>query len=486
MQNHQIHWGEGLFLRPQHFQGADRYWQELIAASSRIDTAFNWGVFSLEWNEEALDNQIIDLVRLEARSRQGTLVSIGAAMANRVDLNQKSEIDPRFDEFLRENGGVRVFVGIPHLKLSRRNVAGDASDAQSRFIASGRQFEDESTGGNPQELEVKDLNVQILFESDDLTGYETIGIMRLIRSSEQDGKLVLDTTWYPPCLTTRAVGMMQRNIMEAVYDVVKSRGDMIRRQVVDAGVSFSTQRAGAVDNLVLLQAVNEALGILNCHAFSDGVHPFVAYTGLCQIIGRLSIFGPEKSNGDMPRYDHDNLYEIFWWALNRIKSLINVGDEGYFQRFFKGAGPELLRKPKLRVSLEPEWFGPDWQIILGLHSIDLPVSECMSLLQSEWVFKIGDPGKIDWYYERQARGVRLGSVKQVPGVLPVSKKWMFFSFRGDEAWDEVQQTGTVVFRFNADQVANVTELENHQTILMKAGDHQYSLEFAVFAVRDHR
>lgn len=484
MQNRQLHWGEGLFLRPQHFQTADRYWQELIGVSSSVDTAYNWGMFRAEINEEALDNQIVEVVRFQARSKQGTLISFDSSTVDKVDLNQKSEADPRFDEFLREQNGVKVYLGVPHLKMSRRNVSVEGNDNQSRFVATVKQFEDESTGGNPQELEVKDLNVQILFESDDLSGFETVPIFRLVRSKELDAKLVRDSNYFPPCLSTRAFGPLQRNIMEASYDVLKSRGDILRRQVVDAGVSFSTQRAGAVDSLMLLQAINEALGTLNCHSFAEGVHPFVAYTSLCQIIGRLSVFGSEKDNGDMPRYDHENLYEIFWWALTRIRSLIDVGDAGYFQRFFKGSGPEILRKPKMQVSLEPEWFGRNWQLVLGLHSLDIPTSDCLTLLSNQWVWKIGDPGKVDWYYERQARGLRLGSLRQTPSVLPVSKKWQFFSFREGESWDEVKSTCSIAFRFNADQVANVNELENHQTIVMKNGDRKVAMEFAVFAVKD--
>ena len=486
MQNRQLHWGEGLFLRPQHFQAADRFWQELISVSSAFDTAFNWGVCRAEINEDALNNQIIDLVQIHARSKLGTLVSFDASTIDKVDLAQKSESDPRFDEFLRNNNGAKVFLGIPHLKMSRQNVALQKGDHQSRFLAVAKQVEDESAGGNPQEIEVKDFNLQILFESDDLSGFETIPLFRLIRSREVGAKLIRDVNYYPPCLTTKSVAPLQRNVMEAAYDALKSRGEALRRQVVEAGVTFSTQRAGAVDNLMLLQAINESLGTLHCHSFSDGVHPYVAYTALCQIIGRLSVFGIDKENGEMPHYDHEDLYRIFSWAILRIKSLIDTGDEGYFQRFFKGSGPEILSKPKLQVSLEPEWFGRDWEIILGLHSIDLPTSECLSLLQGEWVFKVGAPSQVDFFYERHARGIRLGSVKQLPSVLPISKKWRFFSFKTDEAWEDAQTSCSIAFRFNADQVSNVTELEKHQTIEMKAGDRKVAMEFAVFAIKNSR
>ena len=117
----------------------------------------------MELNEDALDNQVLDIVRFRGRSKQGTIISFDASTIDKVNLNQKSEADPRFDEFIRDQGGVKAYLAIPHLKMSRKNVALNGSDPQARFVASVRQFEDESTGGNPQDIETKDLNVQILF-----------------------------------------------------------------------------------------------------------------------------------------------------------------------------------------------------------------------------------------------------------------------------------------------------------------------------------
>ncbi|MCP4096799.1 MAG: type VI secretion system baseplate subunit TssK [Planctomycetaceae bacterium] len=484
MQNRQVHWDEGLFLRPQHFQTADRYWQELIGVSSSLDNAYNWGVFKLEINQEALDNQIVEIVRCQARTKSGTLISFDASTIDRVDMAQKAESDVRFEEYLRENNGLRVYLGVPYLRMSRKNVAPESGDQHARYCSSANSIEDETSGGNPQDVNVKDLNLQILFESDDLSGYETVPVCRLVRSRDIDAKLQVDSTYFPPCLTTAAFGPLQRNMMEGAHDLLKSRGDLLRRQLVDSGASFATQRAGVVEDLLLLQSINEAVGMLNCYSFSDGVHPHEGYAALCQIIGRLSIFSEAKEIGEMPRYNHDDLFGIFSWALRRIKILIDRGEAGYFQRFFKGSGPEISLKPKMTVTLEPEWFGRDWQIILGLHSIDLSTSECLDLLQREWIFKLGAPNQVDFFFERHARGIKLGSVKQLPSVLPVSQKWQFFSFKVDEAWEDAKSSCAISFRFNADQVANLSDLENRQTLEMKVKDATAAMEFAVFAVKD--
>ncbi len=481
MQHKQLNWSEGLFLRPHHFQSADRYWHELIGLSSSFDQGHNYGIFSIELNEDALENQILQIVRFRARTKMGTVIAFDDSIVDRVDLNQKLESDPKFVEFLRDQNGIRIYLGVPHLKLSKPNVAVGAGNGQVRYLASLRQLEDEVAGGNPQEVETRSLNIRFLFESDDLDGYEAIPVFRLTRSRDVDGRLKRDTTYYPPCLTVRSHPDLQRNILESVYDLLNSRAEILRRQVVDTGTTFATQVAGAVERLMLLRTINEALGGLNCYAFSDGVHPFDAYAMLCQLIGRLSVFGADKSIGDMPRYDHDDLYTIFRWALDRIRVLIDIGDEGYFQRFFKGTG-----RAKLRVNIESEWFSRNWQLVLGIHSMDLSSSECLSNLDRSVAWKLAQPSFVDYCYEKQARGLKLRTLRNVPTVLPKTPGWSFFSIAEDDLWDEVKSEGAIALRLNSDQVKNLADLENNQTIHLQPGDKKFRVEFAVFAIREKK
>ena len=54
MRNSPVHWHEGLFLRPHHFQAADRYWAERIQTSESWDHPYNYGLYSLELSREAV------------------------------------------------------------------------------------------------------------------------------------------------------------------------------------------------------------------------------------------------------------------------------------------------------------------------------------------------------------------------------------------------------------------------------------------------
>ena len=110
MRNRPVHWHEGMFLRPQHFQAADRHWEEQIAVSSQWDQAYNYGLRSIELSRDALANYQVQLTGCEARLRDGTLVSFAAGQApDRVDLK----------ECFATESMVTVYLALPKLALGR-------------------------------------------------------------------------------------------------------------------------------------------------------------------------------------------------------------------------------------------------------------------------------------------------------------------------------------------------------------------------------
>ena len=49
-------WGEGLFLRPQHFQQQDRYHEQRLHDSVKALHPYAWGVSQLQLDRDALHN----------------------------------------------------------------------------------------------------------------------------------------------------------------------------------------------------------------------------------------------------------------------------------------------------------------------------------------------------------------------------------------------------------------------------------------------
>ncbi|OWK37916.1 type VI secretion system baseplate subunit TssK [Fimbriiglobus ruber] len=113
-----VYWHEGMFLRPHHFQAADRYWADQVAQSGRWDVPYNWGVRRIAIDTAALTNYRFVVTSLQARMRDGTVVRVPQDASLRP-LEEK-DLKKAFDTQDR----VEVVLAVPTLDVGRPNVVG--------------------------------------------------------------------------------------------------------------------------------------------------------------------------------------------------------------------------------------------------------------------------------------------------------------------------------------------------------------------------
>ena len=473
MQNPAVHWSEGMFLRPHHFQAADRYWAEFAGLHSRFDHPYGYGVQSLSVSEDALSNGLLEIVGLAARFRDGTIVSQASTHVQSVDLQTRLKLATI------GTSPITVYLAVPQLYEGRENTASKPTDALTRYIELQREIDDESNGGNRQEINLRNLNVRILFSTDDLSGFEIVPLLRIVQSGANKPGFRIDPNYFPPSISVQSWGdlaTMVREIRNFIGARIKTLGGLIE----DRGLTLSSQVHGDMEKIMLMHVMNEAYGELSCHAFASGVHPLTAYTALCSIIGRCSIFGGSAMSIVEPmKYDHDDLETIFRWATDEIRRLINsVKDDECIQRPFIGFGRGM------HVALEAEWFSQEWDWFFGVNPINISVEECLQLLKKDLDWKLGATDKVEQYMTERQPGVRLKSVQQLPRGLTNRGKWIFLQIRvEDEAWKQVQFTQTMAMRVRTEQISNLDSLEGNRKMHVSVQGQPYSLEFAVFAVR---
>ena len=114
MSSRAVHWYEGMFLRPHHFQAAHRHVNEQTRRNHKWDFHYNWGLRSVEIDLKALANHRLVIHSLEARLRDGTVVFVPKdkplAM---VDLRPV---------FQRARQAI-VYLAVPSMYLGRRNAS---------------------------------------------------------------------------------------------------------------------------------------------------------------------------------------------------------------------------------------------------------------------------------------------------------------------------------------------------------------------------
>ncbi|MDD4268218.1 MAG: type VI secretion system baseplate subunit TssK [Pirellulales bacterium] len=470
MHNLPVHWCEGLFLRPQHLQAADRSWRETLGTSEHWDHQYNYGLRRIELSEESISNWQLQVNACHARMKDGSLVQLDAGQElDRIDL--KAAFD--------RSDTVRAYLAVPRLKLGQRNVSRGEDGEPVRYLEATAILPDESEGGNDQEVQLRRLNVRLLLSTEDLSGYELLPIAEIQRSGENESVPRLSSKYIPPLLAIDAWAGLGRDIVRAIYDLLGKKAEVLSQQVINRGISLVSQEPGDLDRLLMLLQLNTAIAALEVLAFAQGVHPLVAYVELCRIVGQLSIFGPSRRLPEIPHYDHDDLGRIFGWIREQIEILLGlVRDYEFEQRYFVGESRGM------RVALDPKWLGADWKWFVGVQTGVLSERECLEMLSPgnlDW--KLGSAKQVDALFQYGAEGLQLTPLSQAPRALPAVRDWVYYEVtRGNAAWKDVLDTQTLAMRLKDSLILNLDTLQGARKLVVSFAGKQVSLHFALFAV----
>ncbi|MFO0938006.1 MAG: type VI secretion system baseplate subunit TssK [Gemmataceae bacterium] len=432
-----VHWHEGMFLRPHHFQASDRFWSDQSRQVSRWDQPYNWGIRKIDIDLNALKNFRFVVSNLQARLRDGTVIRCPQdASLPECDLHER---------FATKNE-LEVFLAVPTLEVGRANV-GSAADEASRYRIESPVggVADENNGQNPRPVQFRRLNLQVLFSGDDPAGYETLPLAVLSRSTQGETTPILHRPFIPPILSCDGWPPLRADILQPIYykigSLVRDLGGIVR----DREITFQETDPEARVMFEQVRLLNEAATVTRILARTEGVHPLVAYTELCRLIGQLAIFGVERACPDLSDYDHDNLGMCFFELKRIIDHLLNmIGAERKFQqRPFSGFGLQM------RVDMEESWLAAGWQMFVGVES-NLASGEVIALLTSgQMNMKIASTDRVEEVYSQGHRGMVFRYEPQPPRVLPITKKDTYFSIeRSQDEWPFVLRSRRVAIRLN--------------------------------------
>ena len=125
----QVHWHEGLFLKPHHLQTMQRDLAEAGMRERRLSVPFPYGVIDLRLSTDALENMLIRIDRLRAIMPSGLEVDLpGNADVPALDIKRV---------FQASSGSFTVSLAVPLWQGSRANTV-DHTPASSGSTASRR------------------------------------------------------------------------------------------------------------------------------------------------------------------------------------------------------------------------------------------------------------------------------------------------------------------------------------------------------------
>ena len=467
-----------MFLRPQHFQAAERHWKEVSRTSEQWDHQYGYGLRSIEISPEAISNSQFEIQSLRARMRDGTMISIGPEL-NRVDLKEA---------FAKEST-VKIFLAVPQVSSTGANVGDAESAAYTRYTAVEESVTEEAAGGNDQLIEFRKPNVQLVDSTREMPGFELLPIAQLNRAAGGEAVPQLDPLYIPPVIAVDGWTNLERDYVRAIFDMIGTKIDLVAQQVRNRGITLASQEPGDLERIFMLRILNEASAVLKILTFAQGVHPLTAYGELCRIAGMLAIFGPDRMLDDVPAYDHDDLGRIFEWVRSRIAALLAAVQEDQFeQRYFTGVIVEGAsgRYPRMQVDMESKWLGPDWDLYVGIKVENAPLKVARDLLVRPGYIdlKMGSSERVDDMFAHRAEGVRFTQLEQVPRALPLSNDWIYYEvIRNSPEWQHVFNSKTLALRFNERLIESPEELHGKNKLIVNVQQRKVGMELSVFAVR---
>ncbi len=468
MGSNSLLWGEGLFLRPHHFQSIERQFHETRRISDSWSTPNYYGLHKISIETDALSNWRVSLSSCHLRLMDGTLLRFPE------DCHISPVSIPK-TTFRNIESRVRVYVGISELRRGTNNIA-TSSDSltPARYVAHSEGIEDENRAGNPQEIEYRKLNPQILIGDDAARGFDAIPIMQLRLGATAEAPPQLDPDYIPPILVQEAWAPLA-SFIRSVYDRLGATAEQLARQMVDRGVAFASGHREDLERILHLHSVNTALGGLSVLPFSRGLHPFLLYTELCRAVGSLAIFRRERKMPELPLYDHDNLALCFL-SLRRLLEIEVSADESYVRIPFAAQGLQMS------VRLKADWLEPAWAFYIGVEA-NLKTTRVTELLsEKELGMKAGSTEEVDHIYRMGRRGVRFVPVGDAPRVFPRAN-WHYFRVDRDDAWTNVERSLNLGVRFNERMVQKQVNGENRVDVMDRESGSLVSLAFSLFAIR---
>jgi type VI secretion system protein ImpJ len=470
MSERAVHWHEGMFLRPHQLQTAQRYNSHQLFLTSAWDHTYYWGLRRFDLDRNALANHRFVVNRLQLRLRDGTLVEADNASLPALDLRPHME---------RESV-LTISLAVPVVALTRANVASPTSNGLGgRYLVESVHLEDENTGINPQHIQVRRLNLKLLTSNQDERGYETLKLATIEKSGGADATPQIHQPYIPPLLACDSWDPLKKGILQAVFDLLGRKIELLSDQMVTRGITVESQSAGDARIVGQLSIMNEIYALLNIIAFAEGIHPLTAYYELCRAVGQLCIFKSPHRPPRLPLYDHDNLGFCFWQVKKHLDALIeDVAPPEYEVVPFEGVGK------RMQVTLQPRWLLTQWHMFVGVKS-SLDVNEVNSLLtRGQLDMKIGSAEKVERIFLQGLQGLRFSYNDKPPRALPSSAGLIYYQVsRDSEEWANVQQSLTLAIRLNEKRIAGDIQGKRILTIT-RANGQPTAMDFALYIVRN--
>ena len=402
-------WGEGLFLRPQHFQQQDRYHETRLRDSVRALHPYSWGVGQLQVDRDALQNDTLRLLELTVFFPDGEIYAAPGA----------DELPPELDlsEIPRGQQELIFYAALPAFKNFGGNFApeGQSSNA-ARFAQHNADTPDLYTQAANAQLAYLKKSLRLLQESEPRDSYVSVPLLRLRRLST--GGFEQDPSFVPPSLSIRSAPLLFLQLRR-LLDALQAKVDALYGHHREPSKNVIEFRSGDMSTFWLLHTASSAHASLSHYFHHPTLHPERLYEALLSLAGALMTFSKGISLSDLPPYEHVNPGPGFARLHSIIRELL---DTVISSKYFAIALSEV--RPSYHIGALDSGKIDDKTTFYIAVSADIPAVQLVDVVPLR--FKVGAPDDVEKFVLSALPGVRLQYTPQPPAALAVRPDTCYF------------------------------------------------------------
>jgi type VI secretion system protein ImpJ len=298
-------WSEGLFLRTQHFQQQDRFFEGLVRAALQAGQLHVFG-----FRELTLDPALLDAGRIGVLSARGIFPD-GTPFAIPDTMNAPPPLPVSAD---MTEGSVQLALALE----PPGGVGFDPAHAEptgARYRGRIERVRDAVAGGaDPEEIEIARPQALLLAPGRAVGGYTALPVAQP-KGLRADGAAALDESFLPPTLAVAALPWYAQLLQEVITGldrIAEAHGKMV----------LGGPGRG-VENLLILQLSNAARPRLAHMLAQDVYHPAELYKELAGLAGTMATYGSSSRRlTELPPYDHMAPGPAFAALADTLRSLI--------------------------------------------------------------------------------------------------------------------------------------------------------------------
>ena len=425
-------WGEGLFLRPQHFQLQDAYHEQRLNHIIQASLPFAYGIQSIEFDETQLGMNILALSRIKMVWQDGEIYR-----APELDLLP----EPIQLDTLNLRTEMAIYLALPMIQASKQNLHHQDHSQSSRYHSYLSSTHDLFTNAATAEITLVRRRAEFkIFEISQgpeqvLDGYFYLPIGTMKRQSS--GNFVLDHKFIPPILHIEASENLLNNLKRTL-NIIRAKIKTIQNNNRENEQKLIEFRSGDIVSFWLVNALNTAHATLNHILQYPRIHPERLYSELLRLTGSLLTFSTAYAVDHLPQYQHHHLQESFGQLDVILRELL---DTIISNRYISIALKET--RPSYWVgSLGTDKICRETRLYLAVSSSVMPAHDLIAYVPIR--FKVGSTVDVEQRVIAALPAVPVQHLIQVPTAIPVRSGVSYFEIEpNNELYQRMLESETI-------------------------------------------